>query len=104
MAKVKITVVKKLDANDLFGDNIPIKIKPGSLKPVCTEFNEGQEFIVDFVCPPGFCGVAFSDMQKEIEHIIFGGSYSWYEEKGATLSCCSDGLRPVIFKLEKVAD
>jgi uncharacterized repeat protein (TIGR04076 family) len=43
-------------------------------------------------------------MQKEIEHLIFGGSYPWFKDKGVTLSCCNDGLRPVIFKLERVED
>jgi uncharacterized repeat protein (TIGR04076 family) len=103
MSKVKITVVKKLNGKDMFGDKLPAQPSDPYV-PECPRLEEGQEFVTDFVCPPGFCGVAFADMQKEIEHLIFGGSYPWFKDKGVTLSCCNDGLRPVIFKLERVED
>ena len=103
MPKVKITVVKKLSTKDLFGDNLPAKPSAHSA-PECPVFKEGQEFIAEFVCPPGFCGVAFSDLQKNIEHLIFGGDYPWFEDKGVIIACCNDGLRPVFFKLERVED
>ena len=102
MPKVKISVIKMLNTNELFGKNPPVHAAEVSYAPVCPKLKEGQEFLADFTCPHGFCGVAFMDMQKEIEHVMLGGSYPWIKEKGVALSCCSDGMRPVIFKLERV--
>jgi hypothetical protein len=45
MPKVKITVVKKLNAKDLFGDKIPAEPSTDSYEPECTKLEEGQEFL-----------------------------------------------------------
>jgi len=34
--------------------------------------------------------------------LAFGGDFPWFKEKGIAISCCSDGLRPVVFKLERI--
>ena len=34
--------------------------------------------------------------------MMFGGNMPWLKEKGTTITCCTDGLRPVIFKLERM--
>ena len=102
MAKVKITVVKKLHNKDIFGDNPPLGF---TAVPECDKLEVGQEFISEEGgCPPGFCAWAFADIQRDIVHLLFGGSYPWIKEKGAALSCCTDGVRPVIFKLERIED
>jgi len=102
MAKVKITVVKKINNKDMFGDNPPAEC---TAAPECDKLEVGQEFISeegDY--PPGFCAWAFADIQRDIIHLLFGGSYPWIKEKGVTLSSCTDGCRPVIFKLERIED
>jgi uncharacterized repeat protein (TIGR04076 family) len=33
---------------------------------------------------------------------MFGGNYPWQEEPGISVTCCTDGLRPVIFKVERI--
>ena len=105
MPKIKITVVKKVSLKDLFGDNPPAAYDEGRVTPQCDRFEEGQEFVVDnHGCPPGFCNWAYADIQRDIAHILYDGYYPWMKEKGTTVSCCTDGLRPVIFKLEKIAD
>jgi uncharacterized repeat protein (TIGR04076 family) len=102
MAKVKVTVIKKTDIRDLFGDNPPAKINPKMIKPQCERFEVGQEFIMELSCPPGFCSWAFADIQRDIIHILMGGDYPWVEEKGTAIACCTDGFRPVIFKIERI--
>ncbi len=102
MPKVKITVVKKLNNKDMFGDNPPLHF---NMPPECDRLQLGQEFIVDrFECPAGFCNWAYADIQRDIVHLALGGDYPWIKEKGAILSCCTDGVRPVVFKLERIAD
>ena len=105
MAKVKITVVKKVNNKDLFGDNPPAAFDENMISPECKLFEEGQEIILDSLrCPADFCGWAYADIQKGIAHVMFGGSYPWMKEKETAILCCSDGLRPVVFKLEKMAE
>ena len=103
MAKVKVTVVKKLNNKDMFGDNPPAE---SVLHPECEVLELGQEFMVDKleVSPPGVCSWAFADIQRDIAHLFLGGDYPWMKERGVTLTCCTDGNRPVIFKLERIED
>ena len=115
MPKVKITVVKKTNTMDLFGDNPPAKVNKVMLVPECHRFQVGQEFVIDSEkdasdaqswenCPSGFCSWAYADIQRDITHIFFGGSFPWIEEPGVAISCCTDGLRPVVFKIERIED
>ena len=114
MPKARITVVKKVAYNELFGGNPPALMNNIGPVPECSRLEVGQEFIVDtdrdsadspnWEMPAGFCPWAFADMQRDISHILHGGSYPWMREKGVAVACCTDGLRPVIFKIEKIAD
>ncbi len=101
MNKVKITVVKKIDNREIFGDEPPLEF---TAAPQCDQLEVGQEFMADIGCPPGFCGWAYADIQRDIVHLLFGGNFPWMKEKGTILSCCTDGVRPVIFKLERVEE
>lgn len=98
MAKIKITVVKKVSNKELYGDNPPLTLTE---VPVCPRLEVGQEFVFDpSQFPQGMCPWAYADIQRDITHLRWGGSFPWIKEKNATLSCCSDGSRPVIFKIE----
>jgi uncharacterized repeat protein (TIGR04076 family) len=100
MAKVKITVLKKLNNKELFGDRPPLTFTGAA---ECDRLAVGQEFISENgQMPQGFCAWAFADLQREITHLRFGGDFPWIKEKGAILSSCTDGARPVIFKLESI--
>jgi len=103
MAKTKITVVKRLSRNDLFGDNPPADFAE-KVDPQCRVFKEGQEFFFEHDCPEGFCSWAFADIHREIMAIHFGASYPWIKEKNVAITCCTDGLRPVIFRVERIED
>ena len=106
MAKVKITVVKKVNNKDLFGENPPAAFDENRITPECSKFSEGQEFVLDApnYCPPDFCAWAYADIQRDIVHILLGGDCHWIKEKGVAITCCTDGLRPVIFKIERIED
>ena len=105
MVKARITVIKKLNLHDIYGDKPPAAFDEDRITPECDRFTVGQEFMVDnHNCPDGFCNWAFADIQRDLVHILYGGYYPWMKEKGVAISCCTDGLRPVIFKIEKLDD
>jgi len=105
MAKARITVIKKLNIKDLFGEIPPSPIDENIMTPECNRFDVGQEFVVDSPnCPAGFCNWAFADIQRDLVHTLYGGYYPWMKEKGVAVSCCTDGLRPVIFKIERIEE
>ena len=91
-SKCKITVIRKEHFVDL---NLEIKGKED--KP-CPEFEIGQEFVFTkwWECPDGFCNWAWADIRPIIQ-LAFS--------KGKTMAaCCTDGFRPVVFKIEKIEE
>jgi len=103
-SKVKITVERMLSTFDIFGDNREETIING-LPTKCQKFKKGQEFIVekDLEKPKDFCSWAWNDIQRDVVVLCFGGHYPWIKEGlSVTYSCCTDGLRPVVFRLEKI--
>ena len=48
MAKVKITVIKKVNNKDLYGENPPAVFDENRITPECDRFDVGQEFVVVF--------------------------------------------------------
>ncbi len=100
-SKVKITVVKKLNFTEMFGEEPPVE---GTALPECDRFQVGQEFISDESgsCPAGFCAWAFADIQRDVTHLRLGGDFPWVKNPGQQLASCTDGFRPVIFKLERI--
>lgn len=97
---MKITVLKIFHPSEVFKTS-PVWNKEGP----CEFFKVGQEFIVDESgnIPEGFgCNGAFYDNRIHIETLGFGGDFPWSKEKGVAVTCCMDGLRPVIFKLERI--
>jgi len=100
ISKVKITVLKRTDTKQIFGDNPPM----GQAIDACNLFKVGQEFIVDEdgKMPEGFCHWAWNDLYKVIATLSYGGNFPWMKEKGTAVSCCTDGLRPVIFEIRRI--
>lgn len=95
--KLKITVLKKLNTTDIFGDNPPL----GETVEACHQFEVGQEFIVgeDGNMPESFCHWAWNDVYKALVTLAFGGHFSG---KASIVRCCTDGLRPVIFEIRRI--
>ena len=99
--KCKITVLKRLVRQDL----VDAYMEPGTVTQPCPHFTEGQEFIVDGDPGPDFCNAAWNDIYKAYLVLAHGGSFCpWMKEADTYVACCSDGVRPVFFKLERIDD
>jgi uncharacterized repeat protein (TIGR04076 family) len=89
--RCKITVLRK-DFNADFYQQHPY----GEAKS-CGRFEVGQEFVTPnpWDPPDGFCLWAWADL-RSIIHRIHAGNPT------VMIGCCTDGLRPVFFRLEGV--
>jgi uncharacterized repeat protein (TIGR04076 family) len=104
-SRVKITVLKRVDPSVIFDGDVPNVPGTDRKFEVCNAFHDDQEFIVeaDGNQPEGFCGWAWRDVYKDLSVLQFGGDVPWTEE-GTMITCCTDGIRPVSFKMERIAD
>ena len=75
----------------------------------CPFFREGQEIIVDgdnfFRMLHGtFCAEAWDCISRYVYAALQGGSImrGWTNDEKVMITCCNDGTRPVIFKLERM--
>ena len=98
--KVKITVLKRFHPSEVF-ETSPVTIETPFEE--CELFKEGKEFIVkNMSMPKGFCNTAWISIYSNIRLLSFGFDLPWFKEKGVAVNSCIDGLRPVIFKLERI--
>jgi uncharacterized repeat protein (TIGR04076 family) len=103
VSKVKVTVIRKFTPEDVFGPDHGITYDGGKI-PACP-LELGQKFIVDSHLdrPKGFCGRAWHDLYTTLMIFYNGGDLEW-PGPGATYQPCGDGVKPVVFKIEKLAD
>lgn len=96
---VKITILKRRQNEDF------LKEYADSIWPKCELFEEGQEFITadGIEMPEGMCGWAWADMHKCILTLSRGGNFEGVKP-GVFITCCTDGFRPVSFKLERLEE
>ena len=108
MVKCKITVLKRTFHEDLAEEYV--QMKTGK----CGEFEDGQEFITESPTakPESFpCSFAWYDIHKVLLTLMQGGNFAnyvgktgkiwkWMKTDNSYITCCTDGIRPVIFKLE----
>ena len=95
---VKITVLRRLLVEEPTPD-----CRVGEWQ-ACTKFVDGQEFVVnasDLEAPEGFCSWAWADIHKYVLTLARGGNFLG-SKPGTTVACCTDGYRPVVFRLERV--
>ncbi|MDQ1280930.1 MAG: hypothetical protein QG670_2193 [Thermoproteota archaeon] len=99
--KVKITVLRRFDPSEVFKEPPMPRIQPSV---ACSRNKDGQEFIVgeDGKISEGFCPGAWVSIYPSITLLRFGGDLPQFKEKGVDIQSCTDGLRPVIFKLERI--
>ena len=102
--KVKITVMKRVDPSVIFNSDIPNLPDSDRKYTKCSAFEEGQEFIAETNGrqPEGFCSWAWRDVYKDVAVLGHGGDFYPWVEKGKAITCCTDGIRPVSFKLERL--
>jgi uncharacterized repeat protein (TIGR04076 family) len=97
---VKITVLKRFSPSEVFETS---PVTPEKEIGPCELLKDGQEFIVDkdSTMPENFCGSAWQVLFANVRALASGANFPWYKEKGIAVTCCPDGLRPVVFKLER---
>lgn len=89
----KITVLKRSIETEFIE-----KYKDREIDP-CSVFKVGQEFVVKspWRKPEGFCDWAWADIRSFIQ-LVYVGHFNTF------VSCCTDGFRPVFFKIEKIIE
>lgn len=102
MSKCKITVVKRHYNKELIEEYCSLNLPPQCTG--CPHCKIGDEYIVENhnTVPEGFCSWAWADIQKDVMVVMFGGEIPWINQRGLAITCCTDGLMPVVFKVEKL--
>jgi uncharacterized repeat protein (TIGR04076 family) len=102
MARCKITVLRKMSNPD-FAEEYCIG---GASEQLCPLMNEGQEFMSDGRQPEGFCSWAWDDIGKYLAIFDTGANFTdtmkWMKDPNTIIACCTDGIRPVVFKIERL--
>ncbi|MDH5769713.1 MAG: TIGR04076 family protein [Candidatus Bathyarchaeota archaeon] len=102
--RVKITVVRTTKTSEFWGDKLPVTAE---MDDQCSIFREGQEFVIEAFrpkVPQGFCSWAWRDLLQIITALRCGADFPWTKEEATSLHCCTDGWRPVFFRLERIED
>jgi uncharacterized repeat protein (TIGR04076 family) len=88
--RCRITVLRK-DFNREF-----YQLCPYGAQAPCSRHDLGQSFVTEsrWDPPAGFCAWAWGDI-RPVVMAVHGG------ETAAMVACCTDGLRPVYFKIER---
>lgn len=101
MGKCKITVLKTTLQKEL--------AEKRGKKPnfsVCPVFKEGEVFYTQepfgTAMPEGFCHMAWKSLELPVNVIAGNGRFLGFED--STVVACMDGLRPVIFLVEKASE
>lgn len=101
MKECKITVLKKMFNDDLAEEYG----QPDIHKGPCPHCTAGQEFTVRSALdrPEEFCGWAWNDMEKILMTAWLEGNFDpWMNNKNEFITCCTYGLEPVVFKVERI--
>lgn len=104
MPRCKITVVKKTINPDLAKAYCQNEVN------TCPVFEEGQEFVTGLQKPQNFCDWAWNDILRCVAVLLTGGNFSkdifdgWMKDDKTMITCCTDGIRPVVFKVEKILE
>lgn len=102
--KVKIAVLKVLGPEDVFGEDAPLNTETGKMHEKCPVHKVGQEFYVNhnYAKPEGFCPGAWQDIRETVSVLHLGGTYYPWLQENEMIKCCTDGLRPVVFRIERL--
>ena len=103
MGTVRITVIDKIARQDFQREYGTKEFKDGD-DTTCDKVKIGDTYIYssgDGV-PPGFCAWAWADINRDVEGLKNSANFPWIKQEGTLISCCTDGLRPVFFKIERI--
>lgn len=100
MTQLKITVLKRQSPDEIF-EELPVARKDWMVP--CGLYEDGQEITIDkLAMPEGFCPSAWQTIYPNLRTLFYGGDLPFFSEKGTAVTCCADGMRPVIFKVERI--
>ena len=103
LPKCRITVLKRTIHPDLIDEYLDDAYGDIGL---CECFAEGDEFIVDpATLPEDFfarCAWAWADIRHDLLTVAYGGDMPGMNQPGTIITGCTDWLRPVIFKVERI--
>ncbi|MBE0635403.1 TIGR04076 family protein [Candidatus Bipolaricaulota bacterium] len=106
MPRIRITVVRRAVHKDLQDMHLDRDSFPQAYGP-CEVMQEGDTFFVEGpypARPDAFrCHDAWIDIQRSLAAVMYGGNLPWIKQAGTTVASCSDGMRPVSFKIERVS-
>ena len=106
MSAVRITVLKRAAYTDLIDEYVP-KLPEKPIYGACGLFEDGQTFIVEDRPdkPDDFrCHGAWDDIRRDVAIVLFGGNAPWINRSGTMITCCTDGLRPVTFLIQRIEE
>jgi len=99
----KITVLKTLYHPDLAEEYR----RPDVPKGPCPFMKVGDEFTVNYLAerPENFnCDWAWHDIHKILMILMTNGNFgTWMKNPANFITCCTDGVKPVVFKIERLA-
>ena len=102
MGKVKITVLKRH-----FDESLVEEYACDGFGK-CHLHTEGQVFYADWRKPEGLCDDAWLTIHQYVFALTHGGGNfyqgKWINRPDVAICCCNDGLRPVVFKVERVEE
>ena len=97
-AKIRITVLRRTLNEDFIKELGDFPWQP------CERVSDSQVFISEHLCmPEGFCSWAWTDIYKIILTLARGGDFLGVKP-GVFVTCCTDGFRPVLFKVERLEE
>jgi uncharacterized repeat protein (TIGR04076 family) len=104
MARLKITVLERTFNEEIAEAYGSAGFKAGRGFGPCPNFRDGQSFVLDGLRKPlDFCSWAWADIHRAIRTVAFGGEDDFMKIPGSALGCCTDGMKPVIFRIERIA-
>ncbi|MGB2982954.1 MAG: TIGR04076 family protein [Candidatus Bipolaricaulia bacterium] len=103
MPSVRITVLKRTFQDDILEQEIRDEKFKRQFGP-CSIFEDGQAFVSEDwpTMPSGFCERAWPDIRHEVAMVMYKATAPWITPAGFTITCCNDGVRPVIFRIERL--
>ena len=102
--KIKITAVKQFAPKDIIGEDF---IRENGQKiEKCGYGEEGKTYIVEdpWNIPEGFCHHAWFGLYKNISVLRNHGNFKTWTGENKIYNTCPDGIRPVVFLLERIED
>lgn len=104
--KVRITVLKRALFEDICNEyGADAFLERGGCAP-CRLFSDGQQFVLEhgLLKPDDFCSDAWADIRHELMVIINGGNRPYVGPEGTAIVCCTDAMKPVLFKIERMKE